>query len=123
MKELLLKSLICVVLAIFVVNFFTAISYADNFDLSGYDATADSSIKSPFEGAIGAILSVIRIVGTGVALIIIMTIAIKYMSAAPGERAEIKKSSIQYVVGALILFGSSNILSILVRVFGEVFPG
>lgn len=122
MKELLLKSLICVVLAVIVVNFFTAISYADNFDIAGYNATAGSSIKDPFQKGIGAVVDVIRIVGTGVAIIIISYIGMKYMMAAPGERADMKKSSIQFVVGAIIVFGSANILAAIVTFATGLFP-
>ena len=35
------------------------------------------------------------------------------MVAAPGEKADIKKSSIQYVVGAIVLFGVVGILTII----------
>lgn len=125
MKELLIKSLICIMALTIFMNFLivgSCIAGEGNFDLKAYDTTADASIKSPFEGVIGAILGVMRIVGTGVAFIIIMVVAIKYMSAAPGERADIKKSSIQFVVGAVILFASTNILDILVKVFANVFP-
>ena len=40
-------------------------------------------------------------------------VAIKYMSAAPGERAEIKKHAVPFVVGAVVLFASSGILTII----------
>ena len=54
-----------------------------------------------------------RIVGAGVAIIMIIAVAIKYMSAAPGERADIKKHAVPFVVGAIVLFASSGILGII----------
>ena len=42
-----------------------------------------------------------------------MIIAMKYMSAAPGDKAEIKKSATIYVTGAVILFASAGILNII----------
>ena len=95
------------------------ISFAkDNFDLTNYKNTGDTgsvgnTITKPVKEIAGIAVAIIRIVGSGVAIIMIITVAIKYMSAAPGERADLKKSSVQYVIGAIIVFGSTNILGIL----------
>ncbi len=40
-------------------------------------------------------------------------VAIKYMSAAPSEKAEFKKSATAYIVGAVVLFAASNILGVI----------
>ena len=121
MEKVLCKSLICLITLILLLNIFTAISYADNFDMKYYEKNgASTTIKEPFEKGIGAVLSVVRIVGTAISFIMIMVVAIKYMSAAPGDRADIKKSSIQFVVGALILFGSTNLLQILEQAIEKV---
>ena len=100
----------------------TSFSYAatDNFNFSDFERTASTTISSPFNKAIGAILGVVRIVGTAVAFIIITVVAMKYMIAAPGDRAEMKKSSIQFVVGAVIVFGSSNLLVIIFEAINRV---
>ena len=121
MRELLFKSLICLLLLVFVMNICTVISYADNFNFSDYEnGNADISVRQPFSDAIGAILNVMRIIGTAVAIIIIIVVGMKYMIAAPTERADLKKSSIQYVVGAVILFGSTNILAALISTIGAL---
>ena len=43
----------------------------------------------------------------------LVVLAIKYMSAAPGDKADIKKHAVVYVTGAVVLFGSAGILSII----------
>ena len=119
MKNILNKSLIFIIIIFVLVNSFTALCYAEdnaNFEFSTIESsTAKDSVKKPFEKAIGTVLDVIRVVGTGVSLIIIMYIGIKYLMAAPGERADMKKSSIQFVIGAAIVFGSSNLFATLVK--------
>ena len=122
MKELLFKSLICLIAVVFLVNLVTAISYAenDNFSLDKYGNDAEpsddvSDVIGSTRTIIGAGVGVIRIIGTGVALIMITVIAIKYLMAAPGDRADLKKSSIQYVIGAVIVFASTNLLDILIE--------
>ena len=96
------------------------ISFADdgNFDLSPYKEGSTgggnaSVITEPTEKIAGVALGVIRVVGTGVAFVMITVIAIKYLLAAPGERADIKKSSVRYLIGALNVFASTNIISAL----------
>ena len=43
----------------------------------------------------------------------LIVLAIKYISAAPGDKAEIKKHAVVYVVGAVILFAATGILGIV----------
>ena len=40
-------------------------------------------------------------------------VAIKYMSAAPSEKADFKKSATGFVVGAVVLFATTNILGVI----------
>lgn len=78
-----------------------------------FDSYKNDNLNTSVKKVIGAILNVTRIIGTGVALIMIIVVAMKYMMAAPGERADIKKHAIPFVIGAVILFGSSGILTII----------
>ena len=59
------------------------------------------------------IIGVLRIVGATVAIVILLVIAMKYMVAAPGDKADIKKSLIPYLIGAIIIFGAIGILQII----------
>jgi type IV secretory pathway VirB2 component (pilin) len=69
---------------------------------------------------IGSILTVVQIVGVGVAVIMLIVLAIKYISAAPGDKADIKKHAVVYVVGAVVLFAASGILEIVKNFAGNV---
>ena len=60
---------------------------------------------------IGYVLNWVRLIGTGLALIILTYMAIKYMTAeGPQEKAELKKASINYLIGAVVLIGATNII-------------
>lgn len=61
----------------------------------------------------GAVISVAKVVCAGVAIIMITVIAMKYMLAAPSEKADIKKHAVVYVVGAVIMFAATAILQII----------
>ena len=43
----------------------------------------------------------------------LIVLAIKYISAAPGDKADIKKHAVIYVVGAIVLFAATGILQII----------
>lgn len=78
-----------------------------------FDDKNDKDLNDSVRKVIGSILNVTRIIGTGMALIMLVVVAIKYMMAAPGERADIKKHAIPFVIGAVVLFGASGILTII----------
>lgn len=73
----------------------------------------NGGVVSATQNIIGAILSVIRVVGYGVSIIMLTYVGIKYMSAAPNEKADFKKSATSFIVGAIILFASTSILGII----------
>lgn len=78
---------------------------ADYSDSTGTDAKVNEITAT--------VITVVRIVGIAVAIVMLLTVAMKYMTAAPGEKADIKKSAIQYVVGAIVIFGVVGILTII----------
>ena len=69
---------------------------------------------------VGTILITLQVVAVGVALIVLVILAIKYLVASPGDKAEIKKSMIVYTVGALTVFASASILR-LIQIFTSQF--
>lgn len=61
----------------------------------------------------GQILTIVRIVGMAVAVIMLTILGIKYVAASPNEKADYKKAMTVYVVGAVLLFGASALLSVI----------
>ena len=77
------------------------------------DAKDTSGTAKSTLNIIQAILVVVQVAATGVAVIMLIVLAIKYMGSAPNEKASIKNSAIQYVVGAVVLFSASGIIGII----------
>lgn len=69
--------------------------------------------KNISKNIISSVLSVVRIVAAAIALVILMIIGCKYIIASAGDRADIKKYAVNYVIGAVILFGASGIFGII----------
>ena len=64
------------------------------------------------------ILGVATTVGMVVAVIMLVFLAIKYMSSSPNDKAEIKKHMVVWIVGAVLLFAASGVVK-LIQGFGE----
>ena len=92
--------------------------------LSSSEASGET-VKSQFSGSaspagsaaaiqiLSAVLGIVRTAGAGIAVVMLMTIAAKYIMASAGDRADIKKYAVNYVIGALILFGTTGILGVV----------
>ena len=72
-----------------------------------------SPIDDKMQDIAGKFLSVAQIIGVAVAVIMLIVLAIKYISAAPNDKAEIKKHAVVYIVGAIVLFAASGILGLI----------
>lgn len=118
-----IKKCIAVIMLALLLSVF---SYNAVFASSGYSAKMKgliSDAENKWNDTTGAsesvnsivstIITIVRIIGMAVALIMLLVVAMKYMSAAPGEKAEIKKSAIVYVVGAIVLFAVTGILGLI----------
>lgn len=94
---------------------FAAKDDKDAFDFSRYDDETGGTTRADrvAQKAMGTAINVIRTVATGVSIIMLSYIGIKYMMAAPSEKADFKKSASIYVLGAILVFAAGNILTII----------
>ena len=92
----------------------TVFAYDWNSKINTQAGAADSSnVSSSVNNIAQAIITIVRVVCVGVAITMLVVLAIKYMVSAPGDRATIKKHAVVYIVGAVIMFASSGILGII----------
>ena len=108
--------------ALLVVMVVAALATSANATMSFNAITTDSVVQNASDSSgaassinriIGSVLTIVQVVGCGVAVIMLIVLAIKYISAAPGDKADIKKHAVVYVVGAVVLFAASGILQIV----------
>ena len=112
-KVLFLVLIILVIISICVeVNANSAKDEATGF-IGGTGDYSNATLSKPVKTVMAAVVNAVRVATAGIAVIMLLSVAMKYMSAAPGEKAEIKKSAVIYVVGAFVMFGASGILTII----------
>lgn len=79
----------------------------------------------PTSGKLGSIINaaigVIQMVGTGISLIMVTILGIKYILAAPNDKADVKKQITPMLIGAIILFGSVNLVQLVADFAGTAF--
>jgi len=118
MKKTLIKSLVIlllvgVVLASLIPST-SALKYNSVTEKSVVKGAEDKSgASTALNNIVGGLLTMVQVVGSGVAVIMLIVLAIKYISAAPSDKAEIKKHAVVYVVGAVVLFAASGIITIV----------
>lgn len=62
---------------------------------------------------LNSVLGIIQVVAVSVAVIMLIILGVKYISAAPGEKADIKQGAMIYVVGAILMFAAATIVGII----------
>ncbi len=118
MKKVM-KIVIALLIATLLVMTLSQVVLAEGFDpandnLSTMFQGKDNSGASEAAGnIIGSIINIAQVIGAGVAIIMLIVLAIQYIAASPEGKAEIKKNSTIYIVGAIILFAASGILGII----------
>lgn len=105
-----------------IINIFYNISYAapdgkiDDLvrDASGAKDFLSAESDPIFEG-INKIIGLLQIVGTGISIIVVTMLGIKYIMASPGEKAETKKQIMPIIIGCVLVFGGVNVVAIIAR--------
>ncbi|HIT70720.1 MAG TPA: hypothetical protein IAD08_02245 [Candidatus Scatovivens faecipullorum] len=114
LKKFLLISIICFISICYTNNFVFA---ANGLNVNAFEnptAEGTEKVTNLVNSTAGAAVSVIRIVAASIAVIMLLVIAMRYMISSPGDRADIKKHAVAYVIGAFVLFGVTGILGVLV---------
>lgn len=72
-------------------------------------ATDGNGIKS----AINNVIGLIQVAGTGISVVVVTMLGIKYLLASPSEKADVKKQIAPILIGCVLLFGAVNLVAII----------
>lgn len=67
------------------------------------------------------IIGVLQVIGTILSVAVLGVIGIKYMVSSVEERAEYKKTLRPYLIGAIMVFGITNILALVIKIIEVLF--
>lgn len=74
-------------------------------------ASYDLDTTGTFLVTSNKIIYVLRLVGTGISIIAIIILGIKYMIGSVEEKAEYKKTFGAYILGIIFIFATTNIIA------------
>lgn len=128
-KNLSIKKVIITLFVLFLCFSFYISNYkvyaATGFEkanLSSFDKdeVEIGDVKNTVDNVAATVITVVRIVAVTIAIVMLLAVSMRYMTAAPSDRADIKKHAVAYIVGAFVLFGVSGILTALLDVANQI---
>lgn len=63
----------------------------------------------------------LQIAGTGISIIVVTILGIKYMTASVEAKAEVKKEMMPVLIGMGLLFGAVNLIAIATDIIANIF--
>lgn len=118
------KLIICLVLIMFMISFFNVISFAASpTEYMKQDMLQDTEGdgQSQLKPIINAFVGLIQIAGTGISLIMVTMLGVRYLLASPSDKADVKRQIEPILTGAVLLFASVQIIQILANFTEKLF--
>lgn len=114
MKKIISSILIIsVILILFNFNATYATDITDGTSvISAMEGSSDmSSSENSIGDIINTVIGLLQVAGTGIAVVVVSFLGIKYLLASPSEKADTKKSILPIVIGCVLLFGAVNLMA------------
>lgn len=112
-KTILLLGLI---LIMSVVVFTTRVYATDVTEIiTSMDGTSDMTQVdgNKISGTLNNVIGLIQVAGTGISIVVVTMLGIKYILASPSEKADVKKQIAPILIGCVLLFGAVNLVAII----------
>lgn len=109
-----IKIAIIALIVIVTFNMLAGTVFADELGLIKSVGKGGTSVETTEVQNFGkAIVSVTRVLGVVVAVVVLLILGIKYMIGTTQERADYKKTMVPYIIGAIIIFASTTIVGVI----------
>lgn len=125
MKKTTMNKFIKIITALFIIAmlstmvvsvFATPTDVLDTVQGDTNQAMSVGGLSSTIKNVIG----VVQVICYSAAVIMLILIGVKFITASPEGKAEIKKAAIQYVIGAIIVFAAGTLLGIIANMSTSV---
>lgn len=112
-----MKKVVSVLLTISMLISFGTMVFA-NSSIGG--VTISTPSNNELAGIGNNVLGYVQWFGYTIAVGMLLYIGIKYMMSSANEKADLKKGSVNYVIGAVIVAAAATIVGILSRIGGSI---
>lgn len=114
MKKQIIRIGLILLVALFAI-LITNVNASSIVDSLNSGLSTSTSAKTSVINTSQTVISAIKIIGAGIAIIMLLYIAIKYMMSSPDGKAEYKKTALIYVVGAVVLFAAPQFVELVMK--------
>ena len=105
-----------IIIAIMCILIFENFIYAINTNIT----LGGTNMIDPMKDKISSILGILQVLGSVISVIALVIIGIRYMLSSVEEKADMKGVLIYYVVGAVLIFATTTVLSLVYNVITEL---
>lgn len=125
MKKTTMNKFIKIITALFIIAMLSTMVVSvfatptDVLDKVQGDTTQAMSVGG-LSSTIKNVIGVVQVICYSAAVIMLILIGVKFITASPEGKAEIKKAAIQYVIGAIIVFAAGTLLGIIANMSTRV---
>lgn len=107
-----------ILIALFLIYLFIANTYATiNPD---YFKPTSGGGSQKLNSKAGEVLGAVQLIGSIVSVITLAVIGIKYMVGSVEEKAEYKKTMLPYLIGAILVFATTNLVQIIYEIGKDI---
>lgn len=112
-KKCIVMMLIILVVTCFVSNIVFADDISDVISNMKDVGKVNNAGGSNMGKILNGIIKLIQIAGSGISVLVVTILGVKYMMASANEKADIKKQAVPIIVGCVLLFAGSNIAGLI----------
>ena len=107
--------ILTIILMLFALVSITNFVYAGEINTEDFAGIYTKDGVSDLDTKTGKILNIVQIAGTAISLVALLVLGMKYMLSSPNDKATIKEKMVPYVIGVIIFFAASNIVTIDIK--------
>lgn len=122
------KMIIILMLFMFIIAIYSTISFGANnttltnpLDDPGSFEPSSMTKAGKLKNMGNTIIGIVQFIGSFTSVIVLIVMGIKYMTGSIEEKAEYKKTMGPYVIGAILVFATTNLLGIVNSITGGLF--
>lgn len=113
MKNKVFKILIMLLISIFIISILSQTSSAYQIGNMFEGKLDQSDASTHLTHIIGTVINILQIVASGIAILMLVFIAWKYLYESPKGKAQVAKTARYYILGCIIIFSAVGLLQLV----------
>lgn len=117
MKKIVLMLLLVLIISLFIgtMNVYATDEGIDGIinGMANASKLTEANAGTGIAKTINDVIGLLQLAGTGISVIVVTMLGIKYLIASPSEKADTKKMIMPILIGCILLFGAVNLVALV----------